>query len=398
MKKKDVLMVTHFTQIEGEKGNGRFLYIANNLDYEKINLEIVTTNFSHRTKQYREKSGKTTPYKLTLLNEPSYVKNVSLKRFYSHYIFSINVRKYLNNRTKPDLIYCSVPSLDCAYEVSKYAKKNNIKLILDIQDIWPEAFKLIFNIPILSNIIYFPMYRIAKKIYSNADNIIAVSDTYLKLGEKFNKNLKSSDVIFLGTELKLFDKLSDGYEKFIDNRNFVIAYIGTLGHNYSIKTIIEAIKLLEDKGIQNIKFLVMGDGPLKSDFENYAKKRIRSYEFTGRLSYEQMVKRLKASDIAVNPIVNGAASIINKVGDYSAAGLGVINTQECEEYRELIEKFSIGINCENDDFKGISEAINTVYHNKELLKCMGKNNRKLAELKFDREITYKKIYELIMEE
>ena len=40
------------------------------------------------------------------------------------------------------------------------------------------------------------------------------------------------------------------------------------------------------------------------------------------MSYEDMVQTLVQCDIAVNPIIKGAAqSIINKVGDYAAAGL-----------------------------------------------------------------------------
>lgn len=54
-------------------------------------------------------------------------------------------------------------------------------------------------------------------------------------------------------------------------------------------------------------------------------------------SYPEMCGRLVACYIAVNPITHGAAqSIINKHGDYAASGLPVVNTQECEEYRNLV--------------------------------------------------------------
>lgn len=397
MKKKDVLMVTHFTQIEGEKGNGRFLYIANNLDYEKINLEIVTTNFSHRTKKYREKSGKTTPYKLTLLNEPSYIKNVSLKRFYSHYIFSINVRKYLNNRTKPDLIYCSVPSLDCAYEVSKYAKKNNIKLILDIQDIWPEAFKMIFDKKIISDLIYYPMYRKAKYIYSSADKIISVSEEYLKIGLKFNKNAKGESV-YLGTDLREIEgSFLEGLKDDLSNDHIKVVYIGTLGHSYNIKLIIDSISKLKNK-LYKIQFIIIGDGPLKNEFENYANDKKINYKFFGRVEYKEMIGLISKCDIGVNPIFDkSAGSIINKVGDYAAMGLPVVNTQKSEEYRELLMKYDAGISCDNK-IEEVKKALEILCENLEIRKKMGNNSRILFEEKFDRYKNYKKIYRAIMEE
>lgn len=159
---KDILMVTHFTQVPGEKGNGRFHYLAEKIDKSKASVEIVTTSFSHRTKRQREVTEeqlKDINYKLTMLYEPGYKKNVSLKRFYSHYIMGKSLKKYLELRTPPDVIYCAVPSLDVGEAVAKYAKENNIKFIIDIQDLWPEAFKMVFNIPVFSNIAFLPMQK-----------------------------------------------------------------------------------------------------------------------------------------------------------------------------------------------------------------------------------------------
>ena len=77
----------------------------------------------------------------------------------------------------------------------------------------------------------------------------------------------------------------------------------------------------------------MGDGPLKSKFELYAKSSGINVDFKGKLEYSQMAKYLNKSDICVNPIVKGSAgSIINKVGDYAAAGIPVVNTQDSLEY------------------------------------------------------------------
>ena len=51
---KDVLFITHFTQIPGEHGNNRFYYIVENIDKTNVEIEIVTTNFSHKKKSQRE--------------------------------------------------------------------------------------------------------------------------------------------------------------------------------------------------------------------------------------------------------------------------------------------------------------------------------------------------------
>lgn len=394
-----ILMIANFVSFPFEGGNSRFTYILNMLDHKKNQLELITSNFRHSTKSKREYSPKKlskVPYKITLLDEPGYKKNVSIKRFYSHKILSINLKKYLKKIDKPDLIYCAVPSLDLAKEAAKYAKNNNIRFIIDVQDLWPEAFKMVFKIPIINDIVFLPLTLKANYIYKNADDIIAVSETYVKRALSVNKKLVKGLSVFLGTDLNYFDKCQKNNKVVYKDNIIRIAYIGTLGTSYDIKLIIDSIKILYSKGIKNIKFVIMGDGPLKESFELYAKQSEIDYEFTGRLDYEKMVGLLSSCDICVNPIVGSSvASIINKVGDYAASGLPVINTQNSEEYKNLIIQYNAGYNCKNGDSKDIADKIETLVNDEKLRKKFGKGNRKLAEEKFDREKNYKKIIELI---
>ena len=117
-------------------------------------------------------------FKITLLDEPGYKKNVCLKRFYSHYKLGKVLKKYLRDISdKPDVIYCGIPSLSCASIAAKYGKKHKIRFIIDVQDLWPEAFKLVLHIPILSDLIFTPFTLLANKSYRSADAIIGVSET-----------------------------------------------------------------------------------------------------------------------------------------------------------------------------------------------------------------------------
>ena len=111
---KKILVIANFTKLPNENGNSRFTYILDLLDKEKCDVELITSSFSHGQKKQREKVGYNVDYKITLIDEPGYRKNVSLKRFYSHYVFAQNVKKYLEQIEKPDVIYCAIPSLDVA--------------------------------------------------------------------------------------------------------------------------------------------------------------------------------------------------------------------------------------------------------------------------------------------
>lgn len=395
-----VLIIANYINLPNEIGNCRFMYIANLLS-KNNSVEIITSAFSHINKSKRKKEKYNFEnITISLIDEPGYSKNISLKRIYSHKILSLNLKKYLSKLEYiPDIIYCAIPSLDFAKEAAKFANKKNIRFIIDVQDLWPEAFKMTFNTPVISNLIFYPMKKKANYIYSKADEIVAVSETYCNRALKVNKKTSKGLSIFLGTDLEYFDKCKENNKTEFNDNIIRIAYIGTLGHSYNIKFVIDAIKILNNKGINNIKFIIMGDGPLKSEFEEYAKEKNVDCEFTGRLQYEKMVGLLCSCQIAINPIKSkSAGSIINKVGDYAAAGLPVINSQENEEYRRLIEEKEIGINVKNSDINDMADAIEKMCMDCHKRNIYGKNNRILAEKLFDRKKTYVKISSLIEKE
>ncbi len=395
---KNVLLIAHFCDYGTEQSNNRFNYIAEMLSKAGHSVTVVTSSFCHREKKQREEVPQPcNGYSTVLLNEPSYAKNVSLKRlFYSHKVFAENLKNYLKTCNKPDVVYTAIPSNDVGAVVADYCKKENVPLITDIQDLWPEAYKLVFNIPVVSDIIFAPMLKQANKLYAQSDKIVAVSQTYVKRGLENCHKDKTGLSVFLGTELESFDKSAQGFDIDKSEEEIWVTYVGTLGHSYNIEIVIDALKLLPEDLKKKVVFKVLGDGPLKEKFELFAKNTDVKTDFLGRLEYGKMVAYLKRSDIAVNPISKGAAqSIINKHGDYAMAGLPVVSTQEAEEYRNLLEKYNCGISCGAEDVTAVSEAIKLLVENVELRNEMGENSRKLGEEKFDRKQSYKEILDMI---
>ena len=393
----DIVIIAHFITEFIKNGTSRFVYITEKLA-ENHKVELITSRFNHIKKQQRVDEDYNLKTKITLLKEMSYPKNVCLQRFRSHSYFGKEVSKYLKTRKKPDVIYCAVPSLDCAYYAAKYAQENNIKFIIDVQDLWPESFKMILNIPLFSNLIFYPMKRKANYIYSCADKIVAVSNTFCDIAKKVNKKNAECVSVFLGTKLENFDKYAADNKIVRNDDKFVIGYCGTLGHSYDIKCVLDALVILKQKGYQNISFWVIGDGPLKDSFENYAIKCSVDVHFYGRVSYDKMCGLLSACDICVNPIVKkSVASIINKHADYAAAGIPVINTQNSDEYIELINDYKCGINCSSSNPNELSDAILELFKSPSKRRDMGKQARILALEKFNKDDTYSNIINTIVD-
>jgi glycosyltransferase involved in cell wall biosynthesis len=399
----DLLMIAHFTTLPNEKGNSRFhTVLAMLAETGGYRTELVTSGFFHAGKSQRAEDASAydaLPYRLTLLPEPAYARNVSLKRLHSHAVFAKEVKRYLPTRENPDVVYCTVPSLSVARAVARWCKRNKLRLILDIQDLWPEAFMMALPVPVLRCIAFWPMKKQADFIYKSADKILAVSETYRDRALRVNGKDQEGLSVYLGTDLAQFDRYRQALP---ENASFdapqdklQIAYVGTLGHSYDLGIITEAISLLPLEIREDVLFVVMGDGPLRAKFERRVKEAGVRAEFTGLLPYPDMVRRLCACDIAVNPIARDAAqSIINKVADYAAAGLPVVNTQQNAEYRGLISTRRAGINCTHNAAE-IASALRTLIQDPKLRREYGANNRRLAEERFDRGRTYKKITRLI---
>ena len=395
MAMKKILIIANFNRNYSKQDYGRFIQIANNLS-DSYEVEIVTSDFDHLTKAKAEETHINWPFKITKLKEIGYPKNVCLKRFVSHYLWGKEVRKYLRESGLPDLIYCAVPSLTGPSEAIRYAKEKNIPVIVDIQDLWPEAFKMAINIPIFSDILFFPFEIKANEIYRNANDIIAVSDTYLQRAKRVNSKVELGHVVFLGSRLSDFDRYVEEYKTERDDQSIRLAYCGTLGSSYDITCVIDALSIIKKRGINPPEFIVMGSGPRLDEFKQYATEKNVKATFTGRLPYPEMCGLLCSCDIAVNPISKGAAqSIINKHADYAASGLPIINTQENKEYRNLITTYNMGFNCENNDPDDMAEKIICLMNDDMLRSEMGKNSRKCAEERFNKDKTYAEITETV---
>ena len=402
--KKKIAVISMGVKLNGEKGYSRFRYIGDFLSDAGYQVDLITTTFQHWEKAQRDIDAiKKEDYKFQLkfIYEPGYRKNIDPRRIWSHHIAAKNLTKLLEKEGDYDLIYCEIPPNDVALAAAEYAKKKGIPFVPDVNDLWPEAMRMVLDISVISDILFYPLQRDAEKVYSLVSGIIGTSDEYRDRPLKHQNLDVPRKTVYVGNEIAEFDKGAETYGPQIQKGSgeFWVSYAGTIGTSYDIRTMVLAGKELLDRGMDQIKIKILGGGPLKEELENLAKeKECTNVEFVGYAPYPKMAAYLTKSDILVNSFVKKAPqSIVTKIGDYLAAGKPMINTCMSPEFRQKVEADGFGINILPEDVKILTDAIVDLYKDKDGCRIMGEKARKIAEEQFDRPQSYKRIIELIEE-
>ena len=401
---KKIAVISMGVKLDNEKGYSRFRYIGDFLSDAGYQVDLITTTFQHWEKAQRNLDEiKTENYKFNLkfIYEPGYKKNIDLRRIRSHRIAAKNLQQLLEKEGDYDLIYCEIPPNDVALAAAEYAKSKGIPFVPDVNDLWPEAMRMVLDIPVISDVLFYPLLRDAEKVYSLVSGIIGTSDEYRDRPLKNQQLNVPKKTVYVGNEIAEFDAGVAEYGPQIskDEEEFWVSYAGTIGTSYDIKTMVLAGKELLNRGKSQIKIKILGGGPLKEELETLAKEqKCTNVEFVGYAPYPKMAAYLAKSDILVNSFVKKAPqSIVTKIGDYLAAGKPMINTCMSPEFRNKVEHDGFGINIMPEDVKVLADAIEKLYEDEAGRTEMGKRARTIAEEQFDRPQSYKKIIELIEE-
>ncbi len=401
---KKIAIITMGVKLNGEKGYTRFRYLAEFLTAAGYQVDLITTTFQHWEKAQRnlnEIKKEDYPFGLKFIYEPGYKRNVDLRRVRSHRIAAENLKKLLETEGDYDLLYAEIPPNDVALAAAEFAKAKGIPFVADVNDLWPEAMRMVLDIPVVSDILFHPLLRDAEKVYSLVSGVVGTSDEYRdRPFARQNRDIPRITV-YVGNEISQFDA-GAAQKKPEVNKNegeFWVGYAGTIGTSYDIETMVLAGEELARRGRDHIRIKILGGGPTKEKLEELARqKHIDNVEFVGYAPYDMMAAYLTSCDVLVNSFVKKAPqSIVTKIGDYLAAGKPMINTCSSPEFRAKVDADGFGVNIEAEDVKILADAIEKFANDPALCESMGKKARQIAEEQFDRPKSYQRIRELIEE-
>lgn len=371
---KKILIVAPYCSLPNEPYFNRFLFLARKLS-EQYDVTLLTSDFRHFDKTHRTLV-ESAEFKISLIHEPGYKKNVSLKRVLSHKVFINNFKDWIEKNFDFDLVYSAYPLIQTNIILSEFKYTKNFKLVVDVQDIWPEsissAVPFLYSFPHKS----LPFSGKADKAYASADALVAVSQTYMRRAKEANKHVPS-EVVYIGSD---FNAIKNSVPHKKDNLKFILVYIGTLSHSYDVETIIKAVNKLVDDGL-NIEFHIFGGGPFELELKKMACEKV---VFHGFVEVGEVFSFLKSSDVAVNCLAPSAKqSVTNKLSDFMSVGIPILNSQKNTEVLELLSE----IDHENYQAGNVNHAIEKIlslYQKRDDM-CFKPN------IRFNRDIEYRKI-------
>ncbi|HKR26884.1 MAG TPA: hypothetical protein VJT08_00865 [Terriglobales bacterium] len=297
-------------------------------------VEVVTCDFDHWTKQRRENKQVRPISRITYLRTMRYRSNVGISRLLSHLLFSLSASWYfVRRRRRFDIVYVTLPFNTLAWGVFRSAR-NQLK-IADVTDIWPDVLPFRRE----HRVALWPLFALWRRFFTGAvkraDVMMAVSDTFYEETLKYARPGCRSRRFYLG-EVGLLRDMPKA-------ETLTIAYSGNIGRLYDFETLLE---VLTDLGAGSIELLIVGDGDRRDWLLTELKQRGIPHQYFGSV-YDpaKLGAILCRAHLGFNGFVNTSAAFSTKASTYFAAGLPILNSMG-GDLQWLVEKRRLGFNYE----------------------------------------------------
>ena len=290
---------------------------------------------------------------------------------------------------RPDIVFATSTPLTIGLPALIASKYFRVPLVFEVRDLWPEA---PIQMGALRNLALIELTRwFERTVYRNSAHVVALSpgmrDGVIAAGVSPDR----VSMIPNASDLELFSPEVDGSDfraRLGLNGQFVCTYFGAMGEANDLRPVVEAARLLEERGEKGVAFVLHGKGKRRAELEAFCNSHeLKNVVFSDPIPDKHAVARLAAaSDVCMTiyknvPILYTCSP--NKLFDTFAAGRpALVNSPGW--LRELVEKNEAGMYVRPDDAAHLADTVVFLRDHPEVVKTYGLNARRLAEESFDR--------------
>ena len=371
----------------------RFMGLARALAGRGHEVTLWTQTFFHHTKRHRfpaDTEYEAEGYRVVALRAFGYQRNVSLRRYASHWRFAQRLADEMPRRAAPDVVVASLPPLDTVAAVADYCAGRGVPFVVDVIDPWPDVFVDLLPPAVRSvgRMLSAPLSRRARRIFTRAHSVTALSEQYVGWARRLAAPREvAARVFYPAADIEAFDRLAAAQAPAPEAGPLRVVYAGALGRAYDLDCVIDCARLLASDDGPAACFLIAGDGPERERLERRA-AGLGNVEFLGWLDAAALARLLASGDVSVACYRPGATQTVTyKLFEYLAARLPVVCSLE-GEMGAMIRREGVGASYRASDPADLARVLRKLAADRDELGRMASRARRFAEASGDARRVY----------
>ncbi len=294
-----------------------------------------------------------------------------------------------------DVVFATSGPLTIAFPGLYASWLRKVPLVFEVRDLWPEG---AIQLGVLTNPIAKWLARCLERIvYRRSRHIVALSPGMRDGIVKAGTPLEKITIIPNAADLDLFHPQVDGSAmkgaNGLDGR-FCLAYFGTMGLANGLGFVLDAAAELKRRQVDDVVFLLHGDGMQRPLLEARAKKEgLDNVIFSGPSPKHLMAELVAAVDVCMTifknvPVLQTCSP--NKLFDALAAGRPIL-TNMPGWLGSIAEDEKTGVLVMPDDPVDFADKVIWMRDHPRELDVFRNNARRVAEEQFSRDILARRL-------
>jgi len=393
---KHVLYIHQYFLTPKQPGGTRSYWIAKKMIENGFGVTMITSDSNPKSRKVKRIN--IDGIDVIYIPNPYDNKMGFIKRLISFLKFMFRATYYSLKEKNVDLVFATSTPLTVGVPalVKKWFQK--VDFVFEVRDLWPE-------VPIQMGALKNPILKsiglkLEKIIYKNARHVIALSPGMEKgvLRYKFMEgktsmipNMSKPDIFFPRKIEK--EKISNFK---IDTKKFNVVHFGAMGIANGLDYITNAAIHSKTIGNDLIQFHFLGKGKVEEELKEIkAKENLDNVHFHGAHPMESLSHFVNACNLSLVtfkdlPILKTNSP--NKLFDSLSAGKPII-VNSSGWTKELVEEHYCGMYVSPREPKDLIEKITFLNKNRNVLKEMGNNSRKISMSLYDKDLLSLRVFQ-----
>jgi glycosyltransferase involved in cell wall biosynthesis len=228
-------------------------------------------------------------------------------------------------------------------------------------------------------------------MYAAADHIVTVGEGYRR--ELLAKGAAPDKITVVpnGIDTELFYPIPADpalrAELGLEGR-FVCSYLGTIGMACGLRVVLDAARILRERGLHDVVFLMVGDGAAREELEAEARSAgLDAVRFLGRQPKSRVPPLLSLSDAALVHLKREPLFLTvlpSKIFEAAAMGRPILLGVEGHA-ATLVSESEMGLCFEPENAEQLVAALERLRSDPELRRQLGENGQQLVTKSFNRD-------------